>query len=250
METRLSPNRSARAAGVPVSLVVVHATAGSFGSSLAWLCDPRSQVSAHYLISEDGGRVVQLVPESETAWHAGASAWPGAASVGGSLNAASIGIELAHSNRASDPWPAGLVAAAADLIADICRRNPAVLPDRRHIVGHAEIALPRGRKSDPAGLSLDALVAAVQQRLQPGLPGAAGQLLRCSAEVAAFYARHGGVVVFGYPVAEEYSAPDSAGELCRWLRCENGVIKVKPSLPVAWRIRLAPLDEVTRRATP
>ena len=38
------------------------------------LCDPRSKVSAHYLI-RNNGKVLRLVPDLYTAWHAGKSFW-------------------------------------------------------------------------------------------------------------------------------------------------------------------------------
>ena len=60
-------------------------------AALARLCDPASQVSAHYLIARDG-EVFALVDEGDRAWHAGVSAWQGIRDI----NSASVGIELDH----------------------------------------------------------------------------------------------------------------------------------------------------------
>jgi len=59
--------------------------------SLKRLCDPRSKVSSHYFISSSG-KVVRLVPDNFSAWHAGKSSWKGV----DLLNRYSIGIELAN----------------------------------------------------------------------------------------------------------------------------------------------------------
>ena len=58
-------------------------------AALRWLAEPASKVSCHYVIDADG-RIVQMVPESLRAWHAGLSRW-GAES---DINSASIGIEI------------------------------------------------------------------------------------------------------------------------------------------------------------
>lgn len=52
-----------------------------------WLCDPVSQVSAHYLIDEDS-TTWQLVVEADRAWHAGVGALLGWLDI----NSRSIGI--------------------------------------------------------------------------------------------------------------------------------------------------------------
>src|SRR3712207_7590620 len=52
------------------------------------LCNPVSQVSAHYFVFGDG-RVLQLVPEARRAWHAGVSSWDGDTDI----NSCSIGID-------------------------------------------------------------------------------------------------------------------------------------------------------------
>ena len=53
------------------------------------LADPASMVSCHYVIDE-AGVVIQMVPESLRAWHAGKSHWGGI----DDINSASIGIEI------------------------------------------------------------------------------------------------------------------------------------------------------------
>jgi N-acetylmuramoyl-L-alanine amidase len=95
-----SPNHGDRR-GVRPSLVVLHYTAmATAEAALARLCDPGPEVSAHWLIAEDG-RVWRLVPEDRRAWHAGAGAWGGCADV----NSASVGVELANGGDAPFPAP-------------------------------------------------------------------------------------------------------------------------------------------------
>lgn len=64
---RKTPNQSARTQ--PITHLVWHATAGHYAPSVAWLCDPRAQASAHLVIDEDGGEATQLVPLARKAWH-------------------------------------------------------------------------------------------------------------------------------------------------------------------------------------
>src|SRR5690606_30504673 len=86
----LSPNCDERRE--PVSMVVLHYTdLRSADEAIERLCDPAAEVSAHYLITEEG-EVVRLVPEEKRAWHAGVSYWRGKSNV----NGISIGIELDH----------------------------------------------------------------------------------------------------------------------------------------------------------
>ena len=64
-----SPNYSTRA-GEAVRLLVWHSTIGGYAGSIAWLCNPAAQASAHLVIREDGGEASQLVRLAEKAWHA------------------------------------------------------------------------------------------------------------------------------------------------------------------------------------
>ncbi|UYV36950.1 N-acetylmuramoyl-L-alanine amidase [Rhodobacteraceae bacterium D3-12] len=124
--------------GAPPCLIVLHYTAmESAGAALERLCDPEIEVSAHYLISETG-ETVQMVDESERAWHAGAGRWGACDDV----NTHSIGIELA--NRGDHPFGEPQMAALEGLLAAIMARHgiPA-----EHVIGHSDIA--PGRKIDP-----------------------------------------------------------------------------------------------------
>lgn len=119
-------------------MVVLHHTAmQSVAAALARLCDPGPEVSAHYLVGEDG-TVWRLVPEDRRAWHAGRAAWGGATDV----NSRSIGIELANSG--AEPHPHPQMAALEALLADILARRE-IPPER--VVGHGCVA--PGRKADP-----------------------------------------------------------------------------------------------------
>ena len=134
-----SPNHGPRLR--PISSLVIHYTGMQTGeAALALLCSQSSQVSAHYVVEEDG-RVLQLVPESRRAWHAGISFWAGETD----MNSASIGIEIVHPGYLDPrPYTAAQIEATAALARDICRRH-AISPER--VLAHSDIA--PGRKRDP-----------------------------------------------------------------------------------------------------
>lgn len=81
-----SPNQSDR--GVAITSIILHNTAGSYNSSVSWLCNPKSEVSAHICVGRTG-QVAQIVPFSKRAWHAGSSRW----------NACAIGIEIEATDK-------------------------------------------------------------------------------------------------------------------------------------------------------
>jgi N-acetylmuramoyl-L-alanine amidase len=145
MIRRASPNHQPRPAGVPVDTLVLHYTGmGSAEEALARLCDPAAEVSAHYLIDENG-TIHQLVEEDRRAWHAGISHWRGHSDI----NSRSIGIELVNPGHAFGyrPFPAGQMAALTELALGILGRHP-VPP--RNVVGHSDVAPLR--KQDPGEL--------------------------------------------------------------------------------------------------
>src|ERR1700761_6173946 len=125
-----SPNFQPRPAGTTIDMLVIHYTGmQSAAAALERLCDPASEVSAHYLIDE-AGEVFSLVDEENRAWHAGVSNWRGQPNV----NSRSIGIELVNPGHEFGyrPFPAAQMAALADLSHGILARWP--IP-ARHILG-------------------------------------------------------------------------------------------------------------------
>jgi N-acetyl-anhydromuramoyl-L-alanine amidase len=93
------------------------------------------KVSAHFFVRRDG-QIVQFVPCSKRAWHAGESCWQGVSR----CNDFSIGIELEGSDAA--PFTDAQYAALTRLTAALRAAYPI-----RGIAGHSDIA-PQ-RKTDP-----------------------------------------------------------------------------------------------------
>ena len=134
----LSPNFGERRGGLRPSLIVLHYTAmASCDAARDRLCDPATEVSAHYLISE-AGEVLDLVPEAMRAWHAGAGSWRGV----DDINSRSIGIELANGGAA--PFAAAQMRALEAVLAGVMARW-AIGPDG--VIAHSDMA--PGRKVDP-----------------------------------------------------------------------------------------------------
>jgi N-acetylmuramoyl-L-alanine amidase len=126
-------------------MLVLHYTGmESAAAALDRLCDPQSQVSAHYVIDEDG-TAWRLVDEAMRAWHAGDSAWKGATDV----NSRSIGIELVNPGHEFGyrPFPEAQIDALIALARDIVARH-AIPPG--NVVGHSDVA--PSRKRDPGEL--------------------------------------------------------------------------------------------------
>jgi hypothetical protein len=65
---RPSPNYSQRN-GARISKIIVHDMQGGYEGSVAWLCAPHSQVSAHLCMKADGTEWSQLVGLEAKAWH-------------------------------------------------------------------------------------------------------------------------------------------------------------------------------------
>jgi len=137
-----SPNFGPRRGGAVPDIVVLHYTGmASAEAALARLCDPAAEVSAHWLIAEDG-RVWRLVDEAMRAWHAGAGAWGEVEDV----NSRSIGVELANTGplEGFPPFPEPQMAALERLLAGLAGRWG--IPPAR-VIGHSDMA--PGRKTDP-----------------------------------------------------------------------------------------------------
>jgi AmpD protein len=98
------------------------------------------ELSAHFLVDR-AGRITQFVPTDRAAYHAGASRWRGREG----CNDFSVGIELIGDGE--HDFTARQYATLARLCRDLMRAYPQITP--RRIVGHSQIAIPHGRKSDP-----------------------------------------------------------------------------------------------------
>jgi len=152
----LSPHFDERPAGMQPELLVVHGISlppGEFGGpwidrlftgTLPWDAHPYFKeieglrASAHALIRR-AGQIVQYVPFSARAWHAGKSAWRGR----NACNDFSIGIELEGTD--ATPYTDAQYAALAALIAALLEAYPSL--SAAAIAGHSDIA--PGRKTDP-----------------------------------------------------------------------------------------------------
>jgi N-acetyl-anhydromuramyl-L-alanine amidase AmpD len=115
-----------------IDKVVIHVAQGSYSSAINWFQNPRSDVSAHYVIRSRDGRIAQCVSDLNIAWHAGN--WP--------VNRRSIGIE--HEGHRNDPdwFTAEMYHFSAKLVAYLCKRYRIPI-NRRHIVGHYQVANTR-----------------------------------------------------------------------------------------------------------
>ena len=140
-----SPNFQPRPDGMPVDMLVLHYTGmPSADAALRRMCDPAAEVSAHYMIDEQGF-VTQLVAEEHRAWHAGKSFWRGHTDI----NGRSIGIEIVNPGHEHGygAFPEAQIASLIRLSRDILARWPIAA---RNVVGHSDVA--PARKQDPGEL--------------------------------------------------------------------------------------------------
>lgn len=148
-----SPHCDARPATAQIELIVVHNISlppGKFGGPAIIdlflnRLDPAAhayyagiahlRVSAHFLLRRDGS-IIQFVPCTQRAWHAGASQWRGRER----CNDFSVGIELEGTDEI--PFEDVQYAHLASLISALKAKYPIV-----DVTGHSDIA--PGRKTDP-----------------------------------------------------------------------------------------------------
>ena len=138
-----SPNFNDRR--LPVSMMVLHYTGMTSGeAALERMRDPATEVSAHYMIEEDG-RIFRLVDEEKRAWHAGRAHWRGITDV----NSASVGIEIVNPGHEHGyrNFTDAQMSALIPLVAEIKARHGIT---RGNVVGHSDVA--PARKQDPGEL--------------------------------------------------------------------------------------------------
>ncbi|WP_457298810.1 peptidoglycan recognition protein family protein [Phyllobacterium sp. P5_D12] len=137
-----SPNFGPRKDGKRPSMLILHYTGMETGEAAeSWLANPQSEVSAHYVVYENG-RIVQMVPESQRAWHAGQSSWKGETDI----NSCSIGIEIVNGGPllGFPDFPERQIEAVIDLCKGIVTRHSI---RRENVLAHSDIA--PARKIDP-----------------------------------------------------------------------------------------------------
>lgn len=140
-----SANWNERPEGCPIDTLLIHSMfcpdAGecAFDEERCMQELARYGVSAHYVIGRQGA-LYRLVSEEKRAWHAGVSALPEAFGRRAGVNDFSIGIEIIGSEDFTDIQYEAL----AKLTAELRLRFPL-----RYVLGHEDVALPKGRKSDP-----------------------------------------------------------------------------------------------------
>lgn len=138
-----SPNFNERN-GMDIDTIVLHHTASNNGQAdLAHLRNPRSEVSAHYMVDRDG-KIYQLVKDSKRAWHAGKSELHGKPT---DVNGRSIGIEIVNDGSGKTPFTEAQYKSLVQLVGFLKQEYKVPMDN---LVGHKDVAVPKGRKSDPA----------------------------------------------------------------------------------------------------
>ncbi len=156
-----SPHYNERPKNMPIDMIVIHNISlppGQFGRGAVekFFCaelDMTShpyfstianlKVSAHLFITRQG-EVVQFVPFTQRAWHAGESNFQGRSQ----CNDFSIGIELEGTDEL--PFDERQYVILNKIVQLLAQTYPAITQER--IVGHSDIA--PGRKTDP-GVAFD-----------------------------------------------------------------------------------------------
>ena len=134
-----SPNYSSRG-GAHIDLLVLHDTEGSYQSAISWFLVRQSQVSAHFVVKEDGSEATQMVDIGMKAWHAC------------NANPRSIGFEMA--GVAAKGFAAVEIQTLADIFA--FHLHGMEIPCRHAIGGgpgfcsHFELGMLGGGHSDPS----------------------------------------------------------------------------------------------------
>ena len=118
--------------------VIIHHTAqDSVEHTLKTFTLPRTSVSSHYVISDDG-EIYQMLNDYYRGWHAGAGKWGHDTD----LNSSSIGIEL--DNNGFEPFSEAQISSLIELLGVLKERHK--IPTA-NFIGHSDIAPTR--KVDP-----------------------------------------------------------------------------------------------------
>lgn len=124
----------------PNFIIIHHTAQDSIQQTIKTFTLTRTQVSAHYVIADDGS-VVQMLNDYMRAWHAGKGSW----GKDTDINSSSIGIEL--DNNGTEAFSEAQITSLMALLSKLKKEYniPA-----QNIIGHSDIAPTR--KNDPSVL--------------------------------------------------------------------------------------------------
>ena len=109
--------------------IIIHVAEGGWASTYTWFRNAAAEASANYVVSSTG-RVAQMVPDRDIAWHAGNWAY----------NESSVGIEHAGFTNVTH-FPDVQYRGSAKLAAWIADTY-LITPDRQHVIGHYQVPDP------------------------------------------------------------------------------------------------------------
>jgi hypothetical protein len=137
---RPSANFSSRH-GTRVDLIVLHDCEGGYEGSIRWFEMNQSNVSAHYVVREDGAEATQMVELADNAWHACA------------FNRRSVGVEMG--GFASRGFGTSLLTTAARMFAYLCYHLQIPVRHARAGIGpgiasHNDLGVAGGGHHDPS----------------------------------------------------------------------------------------------------
>lgn len=158
-----SPNKHPRKEGQKPTYIVIHAMAGTYIGSQTWFKNPKSKVSAHYLVSKKGDICCMVKEQNFAAWHVK------------NFNSCSIGIEFedldlkTKKNCLNDPkWCTPIeLDRGAELVATLMLKYKIPL---ERVIGHDDKLLKQmgNDHSDPARFfNWEEFRALVKKHLQP-----------------------------------------------------------------------------------
>jgi N-acetyl-anhydromuramyl-L-alanine amidase AmpD len=130
-----TPNVSAKP--IRPEVVVLHHSGGSYAGGVSWIKNPKSRVSYHVLVAQDGRRTVFASPTQRT-WHAGVSSWKGRRD----LNSWSIGASFAGDTN-KEPLTDAAMASMVEYLVPLIKKYGLSLND---VTDHRTVS--PGRKDD------------------------------------------------------------------------------------------------------
>jgi N-acetylmuramoyl-L-alanine amidase len=139
-----SPNYNDRPKKSKIESIIIHHTAPFYSLTRVgyYFQDINSRVSSHYIVGKEG-LIIECVNDEKRSWHSGYSSWKGKFNV----NDYSIGIEVLNNGDGKDNWTQSQYNSLAKLTAYLIKKYDIKLDN---VIGHKDIALPLGRKIDPA----------------------------------------------------------------------------------------------------